>query len=500
MNRSYADWKAPRQDAANLIWPVPATIARATSDNARVLTSASRVLIQNVPLPELRAASRKFVGHDDDRFLIATGHQAELYHPGVWAKNAMIHALAKRLGGVALHVSVDTDSPKHLAVRWPGGALPVTDDPALVTAKWTGLINGPSPTHVGDLETAFEAAAGGWGFRPASGAVFDSLRRSSLDPTPLPNALLAACHELDWSLGLRYSALTLSPVLQSDAYLALAHHIAARAAEFATAYNRALAAYRFEQKIQSSTRPMPDLEVAPDKIELPFWLDDLTEGARERAAVHRAGTGWQLRFKNEAFDFDPTLDAYAAASKLRVFLRTGQRRLGPRALTLTLFMRLLLADQFVHGIGGGRYDQITDRLIASHFGLAAPAFSVTTATMFFPAAGTAERACVPCLLTEGHRLRHNLLGDTKRPLLAAVNAARRLSAERKRNYLSMHHALAAASAGSTLMDDWKRRLDVGRRQHQEELVLHDRELFYALQPVERLTALVERYDDALGGR
>ena len=33
-----------------------------------------------------------------------------------------------------------------------------------------------------------------------------------------------------------------------------------------------------------------------------------------------------------------------------------------RALATTLFARLLLADVFIHGIGGAKYDQVTDEI------------------------------------------------------------------------------------------------------------------------------------------
>src|SRR5205814_1365274 len=50
---------------------------------------------------------------------LATGHQIELYHPGVWAKDAFINALATKLNAVAYHFAIDTDAPKHLTLRWP---------------------------------------------------------------------------------------------------------------------------------------------------------------------------------------------------------------------------------------------------------------------------------------------------------------------------------------------------------------------------------------------
>ena len=119
----------------------------------------------------------------------------------------------------------------------------------------------------------------------------------------------------------------------------------------------------------------------------------------------------------EEFDFDPNADAHDAAMRLSRWLRQNQLRLSPRALTLTLFLRLLVVDQFVHGIGGGQYDQVTDRIIADHFKLPPPKFSVATGTMYLPQAVGRSRACVTCVIQEGHRLKHSLLGERKRELV-----------------------------------------------------------------------------------
>src|SRR4051812_21258638 len=106
----YADWKAPDEDGQLLIWPAPADLLAQTRDNLHRL-STSDARLQNVPLGELRRRQRQWIGHaGDDQPLIATGHQAELYHPGVWAKDALTNAVAARLGGSACHFAVDTDS------------------------------------------------------------------------------------------------------------------------------------------------------------------------------------------------------------------------------------------------------------------------------------------------------------------------------------------------------------------------------------------------------
>src|SRR5262249_26712737 len=56
----------------------------------------------------------------------------------------------------------------------------------------------------------------------------------------------------------------------------------------------------------------------------------------------------------------------------------------PRALTNTLFARLFLCDLFVHGIGGGKYDGLTDEIVRLFYGIEAPEFLVLSATLLLP--------------------------------------------------------------------------------------------------------------------
>src|SRR5437867_3985976 len=126
---TYPDWKAPREDGQILIWPEPGRLVADTLENHRRLGEAS-ALVQNAPLSELRTRARGWIGHaDDSQTLIADGHQTELHHPGVWVKRVLSHYAASRLGGSAAHFGIDTDAPKHLILRWLGGAEPITDDP-----------------------------------------------------------------------------------------------------------------------------------------------------------------------------------------------------------------------------------------------------------------------------------------------------------------------------------------------------------------------------------
>jgi hypothetical protein len=158
-------------------------------------------------------------------------------------------------------------------------------------------------------------------------------------------------------------------------------------------------------------------------------------------------------------------------------------------------LRLFVADQFVHGIGGGQYDQVLDTLIATHFGIEPPRFSVTTATLFFPEAVGQPRACLPCIVREGHRLKHSVLGPEKMQLVEEIAALPRHSTQRSTLYYQMHEKLTAAST-SPPIKQWEQRMRDADERAQAEKVLFDRELFYAIQPVDRLASLIGRYRTA----
>lgn len=489
----YARWKAPAEDGQTLLWPEPSDLLRETRDNHRRLASAESVLLQNTPLPEVRRAMRRWLGHDDGQLLIATGHQTELHHPGVWVKNALIDTVAAKLDGRAFHFAVDTDEPKHLLLRWPGGLIPLSDDPAASRAEWSGLLPPPTPAHLADAQRAFEKVATGWNFKSLVPRFLEALRPQSLSSATLPAAITDALHQLDWELGLRYDAMIVSPLCLAEPYLLFVHHLLARAGDFAADYNAALERFRRENKIRTPGRPMPNLKSSAESCEVPFWLDSLTDGSRSRATVIRSGNQWAIcAAGGEEFRFDPATDGWEAAAAMALWLRRSGLRLSPRALTLTSVLRLLVSDQFVHGIGGGQYDQVLDLLIASHFGIDPPRFSVTTATLFFPDAVDQPRVCLPCLVHEGHRLKHGILGDEKMRMVEQIASFPRHSPQRSTAFYSMHDKLSSAWT-TPPAKDWEQHFRRAEERAVEERVLFDRELFYAIQSRQRLASLIDRY-------
>jgi hypothetical protein len=178
---------------------------------------------------------------------------------------------------------------------------------------------------------------------------------------------------------------------------------------------------------------MPDLARPGQDQELPFWI--FRPGTpRQRLLVRAASPG-----QDAAFVFDgvtiplpPPVDlastGWPAADALAATLAQRGLVIRPRALTLTMFVRLFLADLFLHGIGGALYDQITDGLLGELFGTVPP-YGCVSAAWLLPlgdaANGAAPADSPSALAHRRHHLEHNphLAIDpftARQPALAAL--------------------------------------------------------------------------------
>ncbi len=128
--------RAPRADASVLQEP-PISEARERLDANRTLLASWDHDFQGRRAGRLRMMARHQALDASRRYLEAfgldqpepaepsapwfvTGHQPELFHPGVWIKNFAVGHLARRHGGVALNLIVDDDTPKWASIRVPG--------------------------------------------------------------------------------------------------------------------------------------------------------------------------------------------------------------------------------------------------------------------------------------------------------------------------------------------------------------------------------------------
>ena len=479
----YGQWIAPKFDGALLIWPDASSLPAIARDNQKRLDAADHVHFAGRSLPDLRASFRIAHVEPANVPIIATGHQVELHHPGVWIKDVLAAAVAKQAGGHALHLHVDTDAPKHLTLKWPGFAEPITDDPDLFRAAWTGLLHNPSQAHRQMLHQRAASES------KRTAALIDGLSETQSmqhAPPSLPQKLAEATDAINVELGVAYKTMMMSEQLRR--WHPLLCELGNDAERFAEHYNAALADYRVEAGLEAgSERPMPDLATEGDRVELPFWLDDLERHTRQRLTVSLRPSP-ALVIGEERVPLDP--------GSLQTGLSRLRHRVAPRALTLTLFMRLVASDLFLHGIGGGHYDQVLDRLLQSYFGLEPPTFAVASATLLHPEAVGYAPLDLPALRRRGHALRHAVLDDEKQSWLARMNAVDGFFAKRD-VFEAMHDRRRELLVRDADYSKWQRDMAMAKKQLAWEGELLDRELSFTLQPAERLRAMIDRVRDAV---
>jgi hypothetical protein len=338
-----------------------------------------------------------------DAPLITTGHQPELFHPGVWVKNFAVSAIARDRRGTGLNLVVDNDLPKSNAIRVPrreGDGFRVE---RVEFDEWGGEI----PYE--DLRVQDEGVFASFGERAR--AVLGDLVPDPMLDVSWPRAVrrrettdrvgerfALARRELEAEWGVRNFEVPLGDVCETEAFLWFASHILAHLPRFQEVHNDALARYRHAYGIRSRHHPVPALGQEGGWREAPFWIWRADEPRRRPLLVRQLSRTMELRIGGEAdplmeIPLGPDREACCAVEQMQA-LPARRVRLRTRALTTTMFARLLLSDLFVHGIGGAKYDELGDEVIAGFYGIEPPDYLTLSMTLWLglgDAPATSER-------------------------------------------------------------------------------------------------------------
>jgi hypothetical protein len=182
--------------------------------------------------------------------------------------------------------------------------------------------------------------------------------------------------------------LPISRICETEPFLWFASHVLAQLPRFRECHNRVLEEYRRLNGVRSRNHPVPRLAEVDGWLEAPFWV--WQEGEVRRRGVLARQVGREVHLSDGEATFarlrlSPEMDACCAVEVLKELPAQGLR-FRTRALTTTLFARLCLGDLFVHGIGGAKYDEMTDQIIREFYGLEPPMFLTMSATLHVPLA------------------------------------------------------------------------------------------------------------------
>ena len=407
----YRRLAAPGENRGLLFDPSPAEVASLVERNVALRRDVyAEFDLQGRTLGDLSAAAREQLIHaaveytrsyrdvsqqnaaSADRPIFLAGHQPNLFHPGVWCKNFALGQLAQQAGATAINLIIDSDAVKRTSIRVPGGTIA---NPTITPISLDE--RPPSNVPYEEYEIADRDQFDSFGRRVAetiSPLVADPLIRDfwlraqqRADATGLLGLSLAQSrHQLEGQWGLRTLELPQSTVCQLESFHFFTAHVLAHLPRFLEVYNDAVHEYRRVHKIRGRAHPVPDLAAEGSLLEAPFWIWDSND--RQRRHLFVCSEGNELRLTDRANvdvrlsvtadgDLDLGCEQLAALAARGIKIRT-------RALLTTMFARLFLGDLFIHGIGGAKYDALTDLLIQRFFGLTPPGFITLSATLTLP--------------------------------------------------------------------------------------------------------------------
>jgi hypothetical protein len=357
---------------------------RLRAEARREILSRARDWLRGLGVPESAA------GNAADR-LIVTGHQPELFHPGVWVKNFAAAGLARQNRAVGLNLIVDDDIPKGASIRVPHGSSGLLRTTSVEFDEWRGEVPYEEwSIHDEGRFASFPARV----LKQLGGKVPDPildrfwpLAIAAAGKTGRPGERFAAARRaLEGSWGIANLEVPLSAVCETDGFLWFASHLLAHLPRFQAIHNRALERYRALYGIRSTHHPVPSLSTQGEWREAPFWVWRAGAPRRRPLLARSLRDTVELRIAGEDRPFmtlplAPEKEACCAVEALRA-LPAERIRLRTRALTTTMFARLILGDLFIHGIGGAKYDELGDAIINEFFGVAPPAFLTVSMTLW----------------------------------------------------------------------------------------------------------------------
>lgn len=401
---------------------------------------------------------RRELGLSTTRPVVMSGHQCELWHAGILAKRFCIDQFAP--DAEAAWVEVDQDSGTPWEIRYPGTG-PTRE---LWTLPPPGGTPPPDDTPSGALAPIVAPAT------------------VDLSPAPAIDAARAGVQAIAASLRAHADAATLALQLSraTDDLLAWAGPGPVRV--FATALHRTTFfgelvgemsrdARGCVTRLNEAAAIYPKARVRPlviegDRIELPLWR---VRPGQPRRAV----------FANE-------------------LTAIPREQLAPKAIAMTALLRAGACDLFVHGLGGERYDRITEAWMHTWLGwrLAPTVVATATVTLPFVATDVPDPAHIARARWEAWHARNDpaMLGDDdsaarKRALasLASGNADR---AQKRAHFREMRGVVedSRSRAGAALAALSERAQHLAAQRSRADVVF-DRTWAFPLHPRASLESL-----------
>lgn len=401
--------RAPSEDGGILCHPAPPLLAELISENRKRLSNATP-LILGKSLQDIRTLARRetistaveFLKSNDEEVkvdpalpLMVSGHQPELFHPGVWIKNFALNFLSKKHTLTPLNLIIDNDMVKQTSISFPV-ISDVPESSKVIACDFDQNNFGmPHEDWMVKNHEIFDgfgqrlaALSSAWKETPMGIEYWRDVSMAVAKGIKPALAFAWARRKYERMLGCVNLELPVSLLCGTQSFSIFVLDIIRRAEAFANLFNQSVASYRNKHGLKSKNHPFPDLGVAKGWAEIPFWLLLPGENRRQRLGVKEV-SGEIILGTPGPQGLRLSLGVDDQLGALRKLESQGYR-IRPRAISTTIFARLLISDAFIHGIGGAKYDEVTDRMIQDFYQVTPPEFLVVSATARLNLAGDLE--------------------------------------------------------------------------------------------------------------
>ncbi|MBA7537403.1 hypothetical protein ES705_29670 [subsurface metagenome] len=413
-------FKIPQKNKQIFLSPSGDKIGSLLEENKKIFSEYSFTIL-NQPFREVRENCRKEIiqralkfskKYDPDieeklnpayQYIIQTGHQPVFFHPGIWIKNIFLNQLLKSPlldKSLGLNIILDNDICKDLNLSLPAlslngnltveeiSFLPSTFTPNLpfeeypcpsleVITKFTrGVIRRLKPLELENKDIKNN-------FKNFPRCLENSSRFCSQNykKANLGEFLGLARHFYEKEIDPAYLEIPFSQICDRDEFLSFFLEIIKNIKSFSEICNKKLDEYRKLFKIRNRAHPSPNLMIKENLTEIPFWIwkegDERTKifilKEEEKNYLYNASYGKIFLIEK---------DGLKSLFSLKTILKQQGLKIRPKALLLTLFNRLFISDLFIHGLGGAKYDLVTDEIIREFFKVEPPHFLVVSCTLY----------------------------------------------------------------------------------------------------------------------
>jgi hypothetical protein len=334
------------------------------------------------PFSKFKAQLRAELGLGDSS-VIATGHQPEIPHFGIFAKYLALAEVSDEFK--KLHIILDIDFCENYSLKYFSAERPFSNKRLFFSSeeKPYSEISLPSKDTLLEQQKliliSLENASGEAENEPLLKNFDLLLEFADRKVVDWFAELISRSTRSKTIQAVKFSALIKLPPSKEFFIQALSQVV-----RLFETYNNTLELHRKERNISNPANPFPNLSIGDGFYEMPFWLFNSETSSREILRLNASGLvqndcSWQGKHVSE------------------LIFGNSNLLLAPRGAFVSVFFRLIVSDFFIHGLGGEHYERFTDKFIEAYWKVEPPNMAVVSCDAFLFSKARADLASLKAL-------------------------------------------------------------------------------------------------------